>query len=291
MRWLAGALVLLVAACSGAVQTTGGSLDSATSAEPSDTLSPPLHTPTAPSSGAAGAGKQTVRSVGTDGAPLGYLEYLPPTYGNGDSPPLLIFLHGAGEAGDGSEKSLALVDDLGIPQLIADGDWPEDRPFIVLSPQYGTRYAEGDCDLANAIGEFLAFAKDQYELDASRVYLTGISCGAIGVWDYLAAQAGAGVAASVTISGHGAWAFEKAGCALAGMPPMWAFHGATDDVVPLVHIEGPLEQIAACDGVHPSGLKLTVYPDADHVTAIHRTYDGSAGHDIYAWMLDHTSAP
>jgi hypothetical protein len=35
-----------------------------------------------------------------------------------------------------------------------------------------------------------------------------------------------------------------------------------------------------------SGLKLTVYPDADH-DSWSRTYDGSAGDDIYAWLLDH----
>ena len=40
----------------------------------------------------------------------------------------------------------------------------------------------------------------------------------------------------------------------------------------------------------PSGepVELTVYPDADH-DAWSRTYDLSAGHDIYAWLLEHTN--
>jgi hypothetical protein len=36
-------------------------------------------------------------------------------------------------------------------------------------------------------------------------------------------------------------------------------------------------------------MELKVYPDADHLTAIDRTYDGSAGHDIYTWMLERTN--
>ena len=33
-------------------------------------------------------------------------------------------------------------------------------------------------------------------------------------------------------------------------------------------------------------IKLTVYPDADHSDVWTPTYDGSAGHDIYEWLLD-----
>jgi hypothetical protein len=38
-------------------------------------------------------------------------------------------------------------------------------------------------------------------------------------------------------------------------------------------------------------MELTVYPDADHFEndAWTRTYDLSAGHDIYAWLLEHTN--
>jgi predicted peptidase len=129
-----------------------------------------------------------------------------------------------------------------------------------------------------------------YNIDRQRVYLTGISCGAIGIWDYMASHAADDeVAATVTISGHGEWALDEAGCGLATMPPMWAFHGALDDIVAVVHIEGPMERLRACHEADPDGLELTIYPDADHLSAIDRTYDGSAGHDIYAWLLEHTN--
>lgn len=226
-----------------------------------------------------------------DGAsPLGYLEYLPRTYAaDGDPSPLLVFLHGAGEAGDGSEDSLKLVHDLGIPQMIAAGDWPEAQPFVVLAPQYGTEPANSECDIADDLARFIEFALLSYNVDPSRVYLTGISCGAIGIWDYLATHGDEVVAAAVPISGHALWALEEAGCAPLAKVPVWAFHGADDEVVPVSYVEEQIDEIHACDGADAAALELTVYPDTGHVEAIAQTYDGSAGHDIYAWMLEHTN--
>jgi predicted peptidase len=218
---------------------------------------------------------------------LGYLEYLPPGYGDGSPRPLLVFLHGVGEAGEGSKRTLDLVAALGIPQLIAGGDWPPDRPFVVLAPQYGTVPASGRCEIADDVAGFLEFATHHYEVDVSRVYLTGISCGAIGLWDYLAAHGDDSVAAAVPIAGHAMWALEKAGCAPLATVPIWAFHGAKDDTVPVSYVEGQRDEIRACDGVDSIEMQLTVYPDADH-DAWTRTYDLSAGHDIYAWMLEHS---
>jgi predicted peptidase len=285
MRSIAGILVVLLAGCGTIAQSAGASAGTSTAADPSVSSEPSHAAPSEPT-----AGVQERVAIGTDGAPLGYLEYLPPDYGDGEPRPLLVFLHGAGEAGDGSVEALELVDDLGIPQLIADSAWTDDQPFIVLSPQYGTEYAEAECDFGSDLAAFLDFATDHYDVDPARVYLSGVSCGAIGIWDYFAAHAADDVvAASVTVSGHGEWALEEAGCDLAAMPPMWALHGANDDVVPVVHIEGPIEQIRACEGADPAAFELTVMPDADHVTAIEQAYDGSGGHDIYAWLVAHAN--
>jgi predicted peptidase len=171
--------------------------------------------------------------------------------------------------------------------MIQAGDWSEEQPFVVLAPQYAQELAEGDCAMAEDVHRFLAFAAEYYEVDTDRIYLTGISCGAVGIWDYLAHPESV-AAAAVPIAGHAEWAFEEVGCAL-GRTPVWAFHGALDEVVPVVHIEAPMEQIQACDDPAPTEMRLTVYPDADHFDsdAWTRTYDLSAGNDIYAWMLEH----
>ena len=235
----------------------------------SDTASPEVLT-------AEAAGPMAVQAAGSVvGAPFGYLEYLPPGYGDGEGRPLLVFLHGSFESGDGSREALDKVFRLGLPALIESGGWPDDRPFVVLAPQYGVAEAQ-ECHLAEEVDAFLDFAIDHYDIDPSRVYLTGISCGGIGVWDYLAVHRETGVAAAaVPISAHAVDAFAAAGCELARVP-VWAFHGAADTTVPERYIVNPLTKLKACTDPDPVELRLTVYPDADH-DAWSQTYDLSAG--------------
>jgi predicted peptidase len=270
-RWMILTLLLASTACAGGDGTEPG-------AQPDPTNESAA--PEGPSSG-----RMTVKPAGTDGAPLGYLEYLPPGYGDGTPRPLLVFLHGAGESGSGDETALDAIFKLGIPRLIQDDEWPGDRPFIVLMPQYGVDDAE-DCQLADEVDAFLAFANEQYDVDEERVYLTGVSCGAIGAWDYLATYGEEVVSAAVLIDGHAEDAFAKAGCSLAEIP-VWVFHGDADSIVPIRYVEDRVASLEACDPP-PEDLQLTVYPGVDH-TSWSRTYDLSAGHDVYAWLLEHSS--
>jgi len=116
----------------------------------------------------------TLRPAGSvEGAPLGYVEYLPPGYRDGASRPLLVFLHGTDENGDGSEPARGRLFKLGVPMLIANDDWPEDRSFIVLMPQYGYDAAQ-DCRLADEIDSFLRFAVNHYDVDHARLLRTAI---------------------------------------------------------------------------------------------------------------------
>jgi predicted peptidase len=124
-----------------------------------------------------------------------------------------VFLHGGGEGGDGSEAALAAVPKLAIPRLIDRDQWPQDHPFLVLMPQYGTDDAE-DCQIGAEVDAFIDFAVDEYEVDETRVYLTGVSCGAIGAWDYIAEHGDEVIAGAVLVAGHAEDAFAKAGCEL-----------------------------------------------------------------------------
>jgi dienelactone hydrolase len=287
LRLILGSLVVFLAACGGAEQSPSitPTADATASAEPSVAAEPTASA--SPETG--GLRAWPLDDPEGSASPMGYLEYLPPSYSSeGEPSPLLIFLHGGGEAGDGSAATLDLVAKLGIPQLIADGDWPADHPFIVLAPQFGTVPASDRCDIADDVARFLEFATLSYNVDRARIYLTGISCGAIGIWDYLAAHGDDVAAAALPISGHAEWALEDGGCAPLTEVPVWAFHGAQDETVPTIHIQGPMDKVRDCEGVESAEMELTIYPDADH-DAWTRTYDLSAGHDIYAWLLEHTN--
>ena len=226
--------------------------------------------------------------VGSSPSPLPYLEYLPQDYEQGSPRPLLIYLHGVDEVANGSEASLHDILRLGVPALIAAGAWPSNRPFVVLMPQEPAAKS-ARCDFGPEVEAFLDFAVDRYEIDLARIYLTGISCGAIGVWDYLATTTTDRVAAALPISGHPAWAMEKAGCDVAHVP-IWVFHGALDDTVPVDYVRDKIDKLRACTDPRPTELELTIYADADH-DAWTRTYDLSAGRDVYAWLLEHSKKP
>jgi dienelactone hydrolase len=255
----------------------------------------------------------TPRPIGSTDSTLGYYEYLPPSYApTGATSPLLLFFHGYGETGDGTPEALSRLVLAGIPRYINAGGWSTDRPFVVLSPQHveeapGFDFSScdgepwgGSCnmqvqhDLDNAspafcttpdeVHDFIAYAVAHYNVDPTRVYVTGLSCGAFGIWEYLAKyHDDLQVAAAVPIAGDGRPAWAPSYCGLASTP-LWAFHGELDDVVnPLGSIE-PLTALADCAGVPPGEARLTVYPDRDH-NSWDPAYGGANGDDIYDWML------
>jgi predicted peptidase len=233
--------------------------------------------------------RMTQRPVGTlVGVQQGYWEYLPPGYGDGARRPLLISLHGSGENGTGTKASLSKLLDTGIPKLIEDDDWPAARPFIVLMPQHMDATGES-CPGPQEIDDFLHFAMKHYDVDRHRVYLTGLSCGAIGGWDYLALHTDEVLAGAVLIAGYGGEALAFAGCDL-GKVPIWAFHGSADDVVdPTMGTTRPMHELETCTDPKPIDARDTIYQGVGH-DSWDQTYDLSSGHDIYAWLLSHQHA-
>jgi len=263
------------------------------------------------------ASRLTAHPLGATASPLGYYEYLPPGYGSGAKKPLLIFLHGFGGNGDGTSAQLPnVINDAGIAYYIANNGWAASRPFVVLAPQhnfiespafpypcdvpfggsclmqhqhdYGNPLPAGSaCWAPSEIHAFLDYALAHYNVDPTRVYLTGLSCGGYGVWESLA-QFGAGrIAAAVPIAGDGRPALRSSGCALASAP-IWAFHGDADDVVDPAGSIDTIAGLRACPAPPAKELRLTIYPGVDHDSWDH-AYSGSQGQDIYGWMLGFTT--
>jgi predicted esterase len=220
----------------------------------------------------------TARPLGTTGAQNGYWEYLPAGYGDGTRRPLLVFLHGGGETGLGSSADLEKVNAHGPPKLIAVDAWPATRPFIVLSPQHGL----SGCSTAAETHDFIEFALGEYDTDPERVYLTGLSCGASGAADYLGRYGGEQVAAAVLISGDANMIWPAQGCGLLNHLGLWAFHGDADGNV--AGDDTAMPRFIGCPSPHRD-VRYTLYPGVGH-DAWTMTYDLSAGHDIYAWMLE-----
>ncbi len=76
-------------------------------------------------------------------------------------------------------------------------------------------------------------------------------------------------------------------CNLWGVP-LWAFHGTADAAVSPYGSSTPVNRLnTLCNPAASPPAQLTLSPGVRHDSRS-RTYSGSAGHDIYAWMLSHS---
>ena len=180
---------------------------------------------------------------------LEYLLFLPKSYGQlpNKKCPLIIFLHGAGERGN----NLDLLKKHGIPKIVEQNP---DFPFITLSPQCPKdSWWTSELRLLNGLVDKIT---KSYQVDMSRIYLTGLSMGGFGAWS-LASMNPDLFAAIVPICGGGEP--DRAARALKNMT-VWVFHGAKDTVVPAERSEEMVKAVKAIGG----NVKFTLYPDADH---------------------------
>ncbi|MCR6641417.1 MAG: malectin domain-containing carbohydrate-binding protein [Sporocytophaga sp.] len=212
---------------------------------------------------------------------INYYEYLPPAYStSGDSFPLLIFLHGSGEAGTVLSKTLVP----GVPpRLIADGKTDGLNNFIVLSPQSPRTYW-----YPSFIDEFIEMAKAKYRIDISRIYVTGLSAGGRGTWDYAIAYPDKVAAilpiAAVTVNSNVCKAKDV---------PVWSFQGGNDGK------SATLWNTAYNKCNPPIPGKLTVIIGAGHNASLWGTVyqnrpvspsndpTGLYPNAIYNWLLSH----
>lgn len=193
-----------------------------------------------------------------------YLFHEPPPLASapaGDRP-IVFFFHGKGERGD----DLLALERHGPPKLIAAG---RTFPFLVVSPLCPENEYWSE---APGLPEFVASAVKRHRADPARVYLTGMSMGAFGVWS-LAQRHPERYAAIMPICGGGEirWTPKLRGL------PAWVFHGAKDTVIPPARSIDLVEALRAAGG----SPRFTLYPEAGH-DAWTQTY---ANDEIYTWLL------
>jgi predicted peptidase len=194
-----------------------------------------------------------------------YLLHVPAGYARSRTRwPLLLFLHGAGERGN----DLALVKKHGPPKFVDDDP---DFPFLMVSPQCP---ADQWWDV-EVLAALLDSVTKRYRVDPKRLYVTGLSMGGYGTWA-LALHQPKRFAAIAPVCGGGNRLLAKRIAHL----PVWAFHGAEDDVVPLDQSEKMIQALRAAG----SAPKFTVYPDAGHDSWT-ETY---ANRELYEWLLRQT---
>jgi hypothetical protein len=240
--------------------------------------------------------QQVARSMTSSaGLFVGFYDFRPPGYDASNTTkkyPLIIFLHGIGERGNGT-TDLPNVCANGIPRNIYWGSTMTftvngtTESFLVLSPQLDTKYG-GWVD--GYVDAMLEYAKANLNYDPDRVYLTGLSAGGGGTWDYVSNRAGnAGIFAAIApVCGSSYTASGMCYIAQAHLP-VWAFHAVDDGTVPVSMTQNAISLINSCSPAPNPAPQVTYYPAGLGGHGIwYMSYDEThtyANPNLYEWFL------
>jgi predicted peptidase len=178
--------------------------------------------------------------------------------------PLVIFLHGSGERGN----DLEMLKKHGPPKLIAAG---QKFPAVIASLQCPANELWNPHGV-KAVTDHLIKTE---RIDASRVYLTGLSMGGFGTWETAFEYPNTYAAIAPICGGAGVrWVTASRLKHL----PAWIFHGDKDGAVPVENshkIHNALQKLGA-------PVKLSIYPGVGHDSWT-QTYDNS---EFWTWLLE-----
>ena len=241
---------------------------------------------------AATYSQQIARSLtASSGLFIGFYEYKPVDYSANPTKkyPLIIFLHGIGERGNGSTELPRILANA-IPKYINAGHTMTftslagtQETFLVLSPQLSASYGSWQNIY---VDEMLKYAKTNMRVDTNRIYLTGLSLGGGGTWKYASASLANSkqFAAIAAICGTCEWS-NMCGTIAAANLPVWAFHAADDLTVPATCTYNAINAINACNpSVKPI---MSIYPNGNH-WIWDRSYDTTNNFhnpNVFEWFL------
>lgn len=248
-----------------------------------------------------------------------YIAYLPEGYDNKSSWPVIVYLHGGQGILDGfasGNNPLSnfqnglpplINNKLGIPKSSGDNSYiplPTEE-FVVIIPHLPRDITVGNHNaqlwdivkLNNVVEDVFS----RYKIDKDRFYMSGISLGAKGVWDYIVQdpivykeETGKDLirpAAVIPIAGNA----DTLNICNAKDIYIWALHGDADQNVGLGKGGSQVEErygsqvaVEIYNNCSPTvSARLDLLKSVPH-TSWSNYYDLTTGFDLYAWLLDHS---
>jgi predicted peptidase len=190
-----------------------------------------------------------------------YLLYLPVDYSSTETDwPLMIFLHGAGSA----ITNINAIREVGPPMLYEQG---MDSNFVLVCPQLYDD-VHWDVDRLYTLTNYII---DNYNIDLNRIYITGLSRGGFGTWEFAVSYPNL-FAAVVPISARDVPGVERL-----VNSNIWIFHGALDDGVPWQGSQFMYNRLVNIS----ANANLTMYPGVGHWAWI-PAYETDS---LWTWIL------
>ena len=180
--------------------------------------------------------------------------------------PLILFLHGKSLSG----KDLNRVKRYGILKGLTK-NIKELNESVVVAPQLPS----GAWD-PEKVNEVVTYVLENYPIDLSRIYVTGMSLGSYGTMKYVSTYPDK-IAAVVSICGGGE---EREVCKASGIP-IKLIHGDADRAVPLSESKKVMAAIKKCDADAPIELQIIKGGTHGSVEDLYRHAD------LYQWLFQH----
>lgn len=199
-----------------------------------------------------------------------YRLFIPSGYNANNSYPLVLFLHGAGERG--TDNNVHIMSSRGA-SLWAEPSNQASYPCFVVAPQcppnlqwVNTNWSLGSYSITNVqMSKELKMVKDiietletQYNIDPSRLYITGLSMGGYGTWDFILRYPNM-FKAAIPICGAG----DPSKASLISSVALRVFHSSDDPTVPVAGSRDMVNAINAL-GSNDRGAFYTEYTNQGH---------------------------
>lgn len=197
-----------------------------------------------------------------------YRLYIPEGYNSSEKYPLILYLHGGGGNGDDNKSQIGPIAEKIISPLFQDIS----KSFVML-PQCPkgeqwlntnfrntpfTNYDQDsipESDSMKMIIKALSNLGKDYNIDKTRIYITGYSMGGSGTWDIIIRYPDI-FAAAVPVTGVSDPSKAKSISDL----PVWAFHGVKDEISSVENTRNMIRELKN----NGSPCKYTEYQDIGH---------------------------
>ena len=218
----------------------------------------------------------------------GFYKALPARYDSTTKKyPLLVFLHGVGETGNGTTDLPRLLNNA-VPKLLSQKAFPAkftvngvSYSFIVINPQFKEWPQPID------VNAMIDYAVANYRVDETRIYVSGLSMGGGNAWDYAVAYPNR-IAAVVLICGASWIAKDQMANLAKSNLPVWAFHNNDDGTVGVNTTITNVDNVNSFNPVIPA--KKTIWPYGGHdawTKATNPATKECEGKNMYEWMLQY----
>jgi len=199
-----------------------------------------------------------------------YRLFVPEGYDSTKIYPLVLFLHGAGDRG--SDNNGFLLSSKGAT-LWTEAEIQASNPCFVIAPQcptnkqwVNTNWSNGSYSIDKVpvskellmVIDILASLQKEYKIDTTRMFITGLSMGGYGTWDFILRYPKM-FKAAIPICGAG----DPSKADLIKNIPLRVFHSSNDNIVP---VSGSRDMVNAINAIGPNSRTefYTEYIDKGH---------------------------